>query len=142
GAVVFSAVGDALGWPTEQSGKKMQSILPLRSFVRWRKLVGGRWWGYLDEVAPGEYSDDTQLMLAVARSISPSGSFEPETFAYGELPLWLHYERGGGKSVKAAARSLIRRQNDWLHNSYRIGELDYRRAGANGAAMRNLPITL
>jgi ADP-ribosylglycohydrolase len=81
-------------------------------------------------------------MLAVARSISPAGDFEPETFAYGELPLWLHYERGGGKSVKAAARSLIRKKNDWLHNFYKVGQLDYRRAGANGAAMRNLPITL
>ena len=63
-------------------------------------------------------------------------------FAYEELPLWLQYERGGGKSVKTAARKLIGKNASWLRNFYKQGELDYRNAGANGAAMRNLPIAL
>ncbi len=145
-AMVFSAIGDALGWPTEflrDKGRRKPTFdLPVHDFVQWQKLVGGKWWGYPDEIAPGEYSDDTQLTLAVARSISSSGDFEPETFAYSELPLWLHYERGGGKSIKAAARALIQKKSDWLHNYYKLGPLDYLQAGANGAAMRNLPIAL
>lgn len=145
-AVVFSAIGDALGWPTEflreEPKRKPPFDFPLNKFVHWKKHVGGRWWGYLDEIKPGEYSDDTQLNLAVARCISSNGNFEPKRFAYTELPLWLHYERGGGKSIKTAARTLIRRKTDWIHNFYRQGLLDYRRAGANGAAMRNLPIAL
>lgn len=146
GAMVCSAIGDALGWPTEflrEDNKKKPSFsLPIRDFVKWRKIVGGRWWGYRADIGPGEYSDDTQLALAVARSISSAGDFEPERFAYSEFPLWLNYERGGGRSVKTAARSLISRKTDWLHNFYKRGETDYPNAGANGAAMRNLPIAL
>jgi ADP-ribosylglycohydrolase len=146
GAMVFSAIGDALGWPTEflkeESNRKVSFDLPVREFVGWHKMVGGRWWGYRDFIAPGHYSDDTQLTLAIARSISSKGEFQPETFAYSELPLWLHYERGGGRSIKAAARALVQKKNDWLGNFYKVGPIDYRQAGANGAAMRNLPIAL
>lgn len=146
GAMLFSAVGDALGWPTEfirsDSRRKPPFALPIRDFVKWEKFVGGRWWGYKDDIAPGEYSDDTQLTLAVARSLSSKGAFEPERFAYSEFPLWLHYERGGGRSIKTAARAMIQRKTDWLHNFYKQGGVEYRSAGANGAAMRNLPIAL
>lgn len=145
-ATVCSAVGDALGWPTEflreDGGRKPPFALPIRDFVKWEKFVGGRWWGYRDDIGPGEHSDDTQLALAVARSISSTGHFEPERFSYSEFPLSLHGERGGGRSIKTAARALMRRQGDWLHNFYRQGPVEYRYAGANGAAMRNLPIAL
>jgi ADP-ribosylglycohydrolase len=145
-AVLLSAIGDALGWATEfldpAKAKRLHIDIPIRDYVRWEKLVGGRWWGYLDEIAPGEYSDDTQLALAVARSISQSGSFEPERFAYLELPLWLHYERGGGKSIKAAARNMISHRSFWFSNFYRRADLEYREAGANGVAMRSLPLAL
>lgn len=146
GALLCSTVGDALGWPTEflrhDSKYKPPFKLPLHDFVQWQKLVGGKWWGYEETIAPGAYSDDTQLALAMARCIKETGEFEPERFAYEELPLWLHYERGGGRSVKAAARKLIGKNADWLQNFYKQGDLDYRTAGANGAAMRNLPIAL
>lgn len=146
GAMAFSAAGDALGWPTEfirsSAQRNLPFELPVKRYVAWEKRVGGKWWGYIDKIGPGEYSDDTQLTLAVARSISETGDFEPERFAYEELPLWLQYERGGGSSIKTAARSLIRRNSDWLHNFYKQKYADYRNAGANGAAMRNLPIAL
>ena len=145
-AMICSAMGDALGWPTELLRKgrdqRVPFHLPLREFTKWDKLVGGRWWGYRDEINPGEYSDDTQLTLAVARSLSSSGEFEPERFAYLEFPLWLHYERGGGRSIKTAARNLVRYGRNWLINFYKQGSADYLQAGANGAAMRNLPIAL
>lgn len=146
GAMLLSSAGDALGWPTEfvkaPNGHKPPFELPVRDFVEWKKLVGGKWWGYEEKIAPGEYSDDTQLALAVARCITEEGQFEPERFAYEELPLWLQYERGGGKSVKTAARKLIGKNASWLRNFYKQGDLNYKNAGANGAAMRNLPIAL
>src|SRR6266853_2975960 len=146
GAMLCSTVGDALGWPTEflkpDGNHKPPFELPVHDFVQWKKLVGGRWWGYEQKIAPGEYSDDTQLTLAVARCITEDGEFEPERFAYEELPLWLQYERGGGKSVKTAARKLIGKNASWLRNFYKQGDLNYKNAGANGAAMRNLPIAL
>lgn len=144
--MIFSAAGDALGWPTEflrpNSSYNPPFDLPIQNFVSWRKRVGGRWWGYTDYIRSGGYSDDTQLTLALARSISETGDLEPQRFAYEELPLWLQYERGGGSSLKAAARSLLRLNSYWLGNFYKQGSLDYRSAGGNGAAMRNLPITL
>lgn len=145
GALLFSAIGDALGWPTEflsPARRKPSFALPLRNFVSWPKRVGGRWWGYEDHIASGSYSDDTQLTLAAARSLSSSGDFEPEHFAYKELPLWLQYERGGGRTVKLAARTLLQRNVKWNSNFYRQKNAAYRQAGANGAAMRSLPIAL
>lgn len=146
GAMLCSAVGDALGWPTEflkPEGKyKPPFELPVQDFVAWRKVVGGKWWGYEDRIDQGQYSDDTQLALAVARCITETSEFDPEQFAYQELPLWLQYERGGGKSVKTAARKLISKNASWQRNFYKQGDLSYKEAGANGAAMRNLPIAL
>ena len=146
GALLLSTIGDALGWPTEflkpSGGYRPPFDLPVHDFVKWKKLVGGRWWGYEEEILPGAYSDDTQLALAVARCITDTGEFEPERFAYEELPLWLQYERGGGKSVKTAARKLIGKNASWINNFYKQGDLNYKTAGANGAAMRNLPIAL
>ena len=139
-ALLLSGVGDSLGWPLEFSRHRPQA--PLESFVKWNKIVGGKWWGYKDEINPGEYSDDTQLMLSVARSIDSSGSFNPEYFAYLELPLWLNYERGGGRSLKAAARNILKRKSKWFTNFYKTQDVNYSTAGANGASMRNLPIAL
>ena len=139
-SILLSAVGDCLGWPLEFSKKKPKERL--EHFIRWKKIVGGKWWGYEDEILPGEYSDDTQLILAVARSIDSSGNFNPEYFAYLELPLWLNYERGGGKSMKIAARNILKKRVKWFSNFYKIDGISYFNAGANGAAMRNLPIAL
>jgi ADP-ribosylglycohydrolase len=145
-ALLYSAVGDAIGWPTEFLTKDRLGTqkfeYPVTDFVEWDKTVGGRWWGYVDTIHQGDYSDDTQLTLSVARSITDAGRFEPERFAYLELPLWLHYERGGGRSIKAAARSLVSKDRLYLSNFYKAGGVRYWRAGANGAAMRNLPIAL
>ena len=147
GALAFSAVGDALGWPTEfvrypkqaetRFGRKC-----LENYVRWEKMVGGRFWGYKEIIGEGEYSDDTQLSLAVYRCIDETGDFSPDRFAYFELPLWLHYQRGGGRSIKGSAKRLNQSSRRWENNFYETKDLSYRNAGANGAAMRVLPIAL
>jgi len=139
-SLILSAVGDSLGWPLEFKTQKPKKEVD--SFIKWKKIVGGKWWGYEDEIYPGEYSDDTQLTLAVARSIKVNKEFDPDYFAYLELPLWLDYERGGGKSIKSAAKNLLKKKPAWFKNFYKIKEIDYFHTGANGAAMRNLPIAL
>ncbi len=139
-ALLLSAAGDSLGWPHEFAWKKPEK--PLDTFMKWEKVVGGKWWGYKDVINPGDYSDDTQLTISVARSIDTSGRFFPEYFAYLELPLWLNYERGGGGSIKAASRNILKKTTEWFTNFYKTDRYDYRNAGANGAAMRTLPIAL
>src|SRR6266480_4743989 len=69
GALLCSTVGDALGWPTEflkqTNGHRPSFSLPVKDFVSWEKLVGGKWWGYDERIGQGEYSDDTQLTLVL-----------------------------------------------------------------------------
>jgi len=147
GAMAFSSVGDALGWPTE-FGRYPSTVLKqfgknyLTDFVEWEKIVGGRYWGYREKIRKGDYSDDTQLTLSVARCVNEHGDFQPDKFAYFELPFWLSYERGSGRSIKTAARSFAQTRKGWMSNFYSQGGISYRNAGANGAAMRILPIAL
>ncbi|RZM23933.1 MAG: ADP-ribosylglycohydrolase family protein [Pedobacter sp.] len=151
GSVRFSAIGDALGWVTEfeKSPNSIHAkfgVERVEQFVDWKKNVGGRFYGFVDHIKAGSYSDDTQLMLAVARSIRKGGSVDHEYFSKVELPNWLHYARGGGRTVKIAAEKIARKSATWYSNFFTFkvsGETyDYKRSGANGAAMRVLPIAL
>lgn len=151
GSIKLSAIGDALGWITEfekstSSLEKKYGNSVIDRFYEWSKLVGGKFYGYTDEMAAGSYSDDTQLMLAVARSIKSDGTVDNEYFSKRELPNWLYYARGGGRTVKCAAEKMNRKSINWFNNfyTYKVDSrvIDYRDAGANGAAMRVLPIAL
>lgn len=150
-ALLGGAIADAMGWVTEfiKSPKELQAKLGvsrMTDFMSWEKKTGGRFNPYVDYVGLGEYSDDTQLVLCVARSIRPNGRVDNEYFSKVELPAWLTYARGAGATITAAARSLTRRSVSWNQNFFRFHrgkqDLDYRGAGANGAAMRISPIAM
>lgn len=150
-SILLSAIGDALGWITEFE-KSIDSISQkynteiIDSFYDWQKYVGGRFNGYLDNIKSGSYSDDTQLLLSVARSIKPGGEIDNYYFSKTELPNWLQYARGAGRTIKNAAKKIERKSATWNKNffTFKAGKttIDYRESGANGAAMRILPIVL
>jgi ADP-ribosylglycohydrolase len=151
GSIKLSAIGDALGWITEfeksqQSLKEKFGTERIENFYTWKKTVGGRFYGFIDTIKAGSYSDDTQLLLAVARSIKKDGNLDHNYFAKIELANWLDYARGGGRTVKTAADKISRKATKWFNNFYNFkvnGEnYDYKQSGANGAAMRVLPIAL
>jgi len=151
GSIKLSAIGDALGWMTEfekstQSLNEKFGTERIESFHAWTKQVGGRFYGFIDTIKAGSYSDDTQLLLAVARSIKKDGSLDHNYFSKIELANWLDYARGGGRTVKTAANKIQRKSTKWFNNFYNFkvnGEnYDYKESGANGAAMRVLPIAL
>jgi ADP-ribosylglycohydrolase len=151
GSIKLSAIGDALGWITEfeknqQSLKDKFGTERIENFYTWEKTVGGRFYGFIDTIKAGSYSDDTQLLLAVARSIKKDGNLDHNYFAKIELANWLDYARGGGRTVKTAADKISRKSANWFNNFYNFkvnGEnYDYKQSGANGAAMRVLPIAL
>jgi len=151
GALIAAAAGDALGWITEfVRGVDHLRTLYHTDFVTdyrpWQKTTGGRFNAYVDYISKGQYSDDTQLTLATARSLLPDGSIDVDHFASKELPLWLDYARGAGRTVTAAARGLRRKSSRWNHNFFdqgvSEGSISYRNAGANGAAMRIAPIAI
>ncbi|EKB57400.1 ADP-ribosylglycohydrolase family protein [Bergeyella zoohelcum] len=151
GSIKLSAIGDALGWITEferntTSLREKYGVERIEKFYTWKKYVGGRFYGYLDNIKEGSYSDDTQLLLSVARSIEKNGNVNQDYFAKIELANWLEYARGGGRTVKTAAEKIQRKSVKWFSNFYKFKvngkSYDYRQSGANGAAMRVLPIAL
>ena len=136
-SALWAAYGDALGWISELTDEKglMRRTLgaPLRQPVGWKRRIGGRA-GVMVDLPAGCYSDDSQLRLATCRCIRPDG-FDVEAFSKVELPVWLSYAFGGGKSTTAAAANLARPRVQWFANTYR-GWTD---SGGNGAAMRIQP---
>jgi len=151
GVLFGSAIADALGWITEfvKSKSQLKRLIgaeKVTDFATWKKKTGGRFLTYIDVVQPGEYSDDTQLMLCTARSLRADGTCDMEHFSKVELPLWLDYARGAGRTITIAAKAIQRKTATWNHNFFRVKSggayLDYRQAGANGAAMRIAPIVL
>lgn len=142
-SALWAAAGDALGWITElargPAGVKNRIGSTIVSEpVSWRRTIGGRN-GPRVLLPSGTYSDDTQLRLAVSRSIRGNGTFDVETFAKIELPVWPTYALGAGLGTKAAALNLSRRGVNWFSNFYERGSQKYLSGGGNGAAMRVQP---
>ena len=134
GSLLASAIGDALGWPNEFNASNIAKDTKVSEFfIEWSRRAGGRYWNHTEKILPGEYSDDTQMILAVARSII-AGNWEL-TLTKNEMPFWLNYERGGGRASKLAAAMFKKGEVPWTSNTSR----DYFNAGGNGAAMRILP---
>ncbi|PKQ36292.1 MAG: hypothetical protein CVT61_01935 [Actinobacteria bacterium HGW-Actinobacteria-11] len=141
-----AAIGDALGWPQEPrgglvGGASARAERPREPvFSDWRRKSGTRFLRYEETVIAGEYSDDTQLLLAVARSCLRGRSWR-DHLVHIELPAWPIYQRGGGRAVLQAANAWAARTPPW--EARRSGKSDaigaYFDAGANGAAMRITP---
>jgi len=137
-SALWSAYGDALGFPTElASDRTVQQRIGHSKITRtepWKRQVGGRF-GTLAQLPAGAYSDDTQLRLATSRAITGQGYFDVEAFAKIELPVWQCYALGAGRGSKAAASALCNRSNSWFGNFF----TNYENGGGNGAAMRIQP---
>jgi ADP-ribosylglycohydrolase len=142
-SALWAAWGDALGFITElttslsevsrrSGGAKVESTVP------WRRRIGGRF-GPMVDLPAGTYSDDTQLRLAVSRSIRANGRFDVEAFSKIELPIFLSYEMRAGRGTKAAAYELMKRHVRWSSNFFENDRANYLNAGGNGAAMRIQP---
>ena len=136
-SALWAAYGDALGWISELTDaaglKRRTQGAPLDRPIAWKRRIGGRS-GVTVTLPRGCYSDDTQLRLATGRAIRSDG-FDIEAFAKVELPLWLSYGLGGGKSTSAAAAQLGRKNPAWWSNKFK----GWTNSGGNGAAMRVQP---
>lgn len=140
-SALWAAAGDVLGWITELAREGGVQARTGQSFVDrpmdWKRLIGGRA-GVRILLPAGTYSDDTQLRLAVCRSIRGDGAFDAEAFACIELPAFQNYALGAGRGTKAAAANLSRRGVNWFSNFFEK-PTSYVAAGGNGAAMRVQP---
>jgi ADP-ribosylglycohydrolase len=143
GSALWAAWGDALGFITELTTSlsevtRRSGGAKVENTVRWKRRLGGRF-GPMVELPAGAYSDDTQLRLAVSRSIRADGRFDLEAFSKIELPVFLSYEMRAGKGTKAAAFELMKRHVRWSSNFFDNERARYVNAGGNGAAMRIQP---
>lgn len=136
-STLWAAYGDALGWISELTDatglERRTASATLHEPIAWKRRIGGRS-GVVVSLPRGCYSDDSQLRLATSRAIRSDG-FDVEAFAKVELPVWLSYGLGGGKSTSAAAAQLGRRNSTWWSNTFK----GWTRSGGNGAAMRIQP---
>lgn len=147
GMFLGAAVGDALGWPQELRGgqvggkKAREGAEPRPEFRSWTRNGGHRAHRYLDPVGAGEYSDDTQLLLATARACLVGNEWWSWLVEI-ELPTWPLYQRGGGGAVLTAANSWAQGQPPWVVGYGARASSTQKRyadAGANGVAMRIAP---
>jgi ADP-ribosylglycohydrolase/predicted enzyme related to lactoylglutathione lyase len=141
GAFIALAAGDALGWPQELRGSargQRKSVPVSVEFRRWMRRDGGRFLPYEIVIEPGEYSDDTQLTLAVARCRMVEGSGWWHAWTRTEIPLWTLYQRGGGRATRQAAASWVKGIPPWKNRDEKTLSA-YFAAGGNGVAMRVLP---
>ena len=144
GALLALAAGDALGWPQEFPRNvcgKPNSGRAHVEFETWTRRSGGRYRPFEEVIHAGDYSDDTQLTLAVARCRTSYGADWWKALTRVELPLWPLYERGGGGATKRAARAWGNGHPPW-RSSKEAAIRQYFEAGGNGVAMRVLPHAL
>jgi ADP-ribosylglycohydrolase/predicted enzyme related to lactoylglutathione lyase len=138
-AIIAAAVGDALGWPDEgratRSSRESRVPADKGRFISWTRRAGGRFYAHEEQINRGEYSDDTQLIVATARSLSAEDWYR--TFSETELPFWTAYERGGGGATKRAADAWLSGRTPWT--SAPPDRRRYFEAGGNGVVMRILP---
>ncbi|TXS02933.1 hypothetical protein EAO73_19525 [Streptomyces sp. col6] len=138
--LVGAAVGDAMGWPYERRDRT-GSLPPLSQvsgrFFPWPRMAGSRFRPISEEIGSGEYSDDTQMLIAVARARLTSGDDWLHWLQRVEWPALLDYERGAGASVKRACRAWEKHGTAWGKRA--DDRAKYFSTGANGAAMRIAP---
>jgi ADP-ribosylglycohydrolase/catechol 2,3-dioxygenase-like lactoylglutathione lyase family enzyme len=138
GSFLAAAVGDAIGWPFEDRsgwiGRQRAAGIP-EDFFPWTRRAGTRYLAYEEPINAGTYSDDTQLLLATARSLL-TGVGWWDHFTQVELPIWPLYERGGGAATKRAVNCWLRGLPPWKVSD---NVNSYYAAGGNGVCMRILP---
>ncbi|WP_298259573.1 ADP-ribosylglycohydrolase family protein [Bradyrhizobium sp.] len=134
GALLGAALGDALGWPHEDRARRASTLSEYGlNFEAWTKRSGGRFQPHEERIEPGSYSDDTQLIIAVARSRLREGPWW-EYLAFVEFPFWIAYSRGAGGASLRAAKLLANHILPWEGPT--SDKAKYLQAGGNGAAMR------
>lgn len=130
GALLGLATGDALGAPLEFLSPEVAKA----RFGHLTEMVGNQTW------APGEWTDDTAMALAITRGIlrDPADPC-PET---GRL--WLRWEQNSkdvGSTIRAAIAG-FKRDDDWVMASRQTPQAKDGKAAGNGSLMRTLPVAL
>ena len=134
GVLLGLACGDALGGPVEF--KSRDEIIGLHPGGL-RDFVGGGWLS----LSPGEITDDTQMTLAIARSLAERPSLDMNDIAARFLE-WLHSEpKDIGLTTRAALQALDR-GIPWDEAGTHVTGYASGQSAGNGAVMRCAPVAL
>ncbi len=125
GTLTGLAIGDALGMPFETQGPWSDEL------QAWQGGYGTS--GY-HGLGPGQWTDDTQMSLALGRSILANKFFDPQVAAKHYLQWYQNGPRGIGKTTEQAMQKLASGAS-WSDSGV-LG------AEGNGTAMRASPIGL
>jgi len=131
GAFWGAAVGDALGGPLEyMSGEEIRA-----RYGRVTEMLGGGWL----ELQPGEYTDDTQMMLMVAEGILSNPAYPVEEIGNRFLRWYYRGPKDIGKTTARSFENYLRCRN-W-QEAARITARSLNKLDSNGGLMRTLPVT-
>ncbi len=129
GVVLGAAVGDALGAPFEFApGGTFSARLPDRRPDGEGDMIGGGAFQW----EPGEFTDDTQMALALAESLLACDGYEPDD-VWCRWQVWARTSSDVGNTTSAALRHTTWR--DVVHH-------DPARTAANGTLMRAFPLAV
>ncbi|SHF51124.1 ADP-ribosyl-[dinitrogen reductase] hydrolase [Desulfofundulus australicus DSM 11792] len=131
GAFYGAAVGDALGGPAEfmSAGEIREKYGVLKD------MVGGGWLN----LEPGEYTDDTQMTLAVARGILANPTSPIEETGRQFIRWYQSGPRDIGNTTLMSLRNFLLTGN-WYEAS-RLTAKTLNKLDSNGGLMRTLPVT-
>ncbi|KAF1084758.1 ADP-ribosyl-(dinitrogen reductase) glycohydrolase [Sporotomaculum syntrophicum] len=129
GGLYGVAVGDALGATLEFMDQQQIK----QKYVQLRDIVGGGWLN----LAPGEWTDDTEMTLAVAEGVLMD-PYAPISHVGERFLEWLNTNPSDVGNTISAAHLEYLNLKDWHMAALRIHDKGMQTAG-NGALMRNTP---
>ncbi|HYI14399.1 MAG TPA: ADP-ribosylglycohydrolase family protein [Thermomicrobiales bacterium] len=133
GALVGSAVGDALGATVEFMARDAIS----RKYGELREIVGGGWLN----LPKGEVTDDTQMARCIARSLAERGEFDGDDIA----ARFVEWYRSNPPDIGNTTRdALVRLASGvpWQEAGQQTHEKMRPRDKSNGSVMRCAPVAL
>lgn len=131
GAFFGAAVGDALGGPAELlSAEEIQEKYGVLT-----EMIGGGWLN----LEPGEYTDDTQMIIAVAKGILASPHSPGEEIGRAFIRWYQSKPKDIGKTTLMSFRNYLRLGN-WPEAA-RLTANTLNKLDSNGGLMRTLPVT-
>lgn len=132
GAFIGAAVGDALGAPFEfkQAGLYSQTF-PAKVMDGTGEMIGGGSFGW----EPGEFTDDTQMALALAESLILHGAIHADD-VWRRFVKWAETASDVGTIIRTALRN-----TSWQGAAESAHRAIGRSAG-NGGLMRAFPLAL
>ena len=131
GAVLGSAVGDALGAPFEFGpAGRYSARFPTPVIGGIGEMVGGGGFGW----APGEFTDDTQMAIVQAESLLDRGGVDGADL-FDRFGTWAAAARDVGVSTRAVLTSDL----PWDEAAPALYDRNPRSGAGNGALMRSTP---